>query len=185
MERDQFFSHIFDENSDRAAAAREQKQLSFEARVIKRLFAECGIKISSWGKLVNSCRDVTGQPILNFRWFNSSFRFPAVLCGRRLYTGRRGPALHELTVVDLLRPPAKNRAIKLVMYALEEQNVADDVHFVFALPLARKMYCVHNLPHVDGRPGTRLTFQMPQNVVHIELTESLFSAVGRDWWEYA
>lgn len=183
MDRDQFFSHIFDENSDQAAASREQKQLSFEERIIKRLFNECGIKISSWGRLVNECRDVTGQPTLNFRWFNSSFRFPAVLCGRRLYTGRRGPALHELTLPDLLRPPAKNRTVKLILRVLEDCNVAPDDFFVFVFPVVRKMFCAHNLTKVDGRPGTRLTFVSDQDTLHIETTESLFAAVGSDWWD--
>lgn len=181
MDRDQFFSHIFDEDSDRAAASREQKQLSFEERVIKRLFSECGVKVASWGKLVNACRDATGQPTLNFRWFNSAFPFPAVLCGRRLYSGRRGPALHELTTLDLLRPPEKNRVVKLVARVLQDQ-VAEDDFFVFVFPVSRKLYCAHNLTRVDGCTGVRLLFQTPHDLMYIEATESLFAAVGSEWW---
>lgn len=183
MDRDQFFSHIFDENSDAAEASREQKQLAFEERVIKRLFRECGIKIVSWGRLVNECREISGQPVLNFRWFNSSFKFPAVLCGKRLYTGRRGPALADLVLRDLLKPPDKNRAAKLISRVIADQGVNDDDFFVFVFPVAHKMFCAHNMSQVDAATGTRLTVQTPKDIMHIEATDSLFRAVGTNWWE--
>lgn len=183
MDRDQFFSNLFDENSEQAAASREQKQLSFEERVIKRVFRECGIKVSSWGRLAHDCHEVTGQANLNFRWFNSSFRFPAMLCGRRIYMGRRGPKLYELTIRDLLKPPPKNRVLKTVSRVIADQGITEDDFFVFVFPVVQKMFCAHNLTIVDGAPGTRLSFQQPNELIHIEATDTLFAAVGSAWWE--
>lgn len=182
MDRDQFFSNLFDENSEQAAASREQKQLSFEERVIKRVFRECGIKINSWGRFANDCRDVTGQLGLNFRWFNSSFKFPATLCGKRIYTGRSGTKLYELTIRDLLKPPEKNRVLKIVSRILHDQGISDDDFFVFVFPVVGTMFCAHNLS-VEGTPGTRLSFQLPNDLIYIEATATLFSAVGAEWWE--
>lgn len=183
MERDQFFSNLFDENSENAALSREQKQLAFEERVIKRVFRECGIKVNGWGRFAKDCQDVTGQANLNFKWFNSSFRFPAMLCGRRVYAGRSGPKLYELTIRDLLKPPEKNRVLRILAKALQEQGIGDDDFFVFVFPVVQKMFCAHNLTNIDLAPGTRLTFQRPDELIHIEPTDMLFGAVGTSWWE--
>ena len=182
MERDQFFSNLFDENSEQAAASREQKQFAFEERVIKRVFRECGIKVPAWGRLARDCQDVTGQANLNFRWFNSSFRFPAMLCGRGIYTGRRGPKLYELTNRDIMKPPEKNRVFKVLSRVLREQGISDDDFFVFVFPVVQTMFCAHNLSQIEGTPGTRLVLQQPNEAVYIESTDTLFSAIGTEWW---
>ena len=67
MDRDQFFGELFNEQGANADAIRAQQQLSFEERVIKRVFTECGAKQTSWGRLVNECRNATGQQNLIFK----------------------------------------------------------------------------------------------------------------------
>ena len=186
MDRDQFFSGIFNENSEQAISARAQRQLAFEERVIKRVFRECCIRISSWGKLANDCREVTGQPNLNFQWFNSSFMFPEMLYGKRIYSGKRGPKLETLTLRDLLQPVDKNKAYKCIARALELHELDEGSFFVFVFPVVQKMFCAHNLtPLVEARnPATRLTFVGENNdsLMYVEPTQTVFSAVGTSWW---
>ncbi len=139
MDRDQFFGDLFSEDNTAAEAIREQRQLAYEERVIKRIFSECGIKIAGWGRFVNECRDVTGKDRLNFGWFNRSFRrFPS-LCARRI------PRLHELTMADLFKPAARNRLVKAVIKTLQRIDVDTERQFVFVFPVTRTAFCAHNI----------------------------------------
>jgi hypothetical protein len=184
VDRDQFFSNLFDENSEQAISARAQRQLAFEERVIKRIFRECGIGGISWGHLIHNCREVTGQQNLNFRWFNSAYRFPAMVYGRRMYSGKRGPRLEALTLRDLLQPAEKNRVYRAVHKILDTQELDEDNFFVFVFPVGQKMFCAHNLVHIaDGAAGTRLTFSRGSDSLYIEPTGTLFAAIGTSWWE--
>lgn len=176
MDRDQFFNNLFDENSANAESAREQRQLAYEERTIKRLFTECGIKINGWGRFVNECRDITGQQNLNFQWFNSAFNFPVRLCGRRI------PKLHELVIADLFKPLPSNRLCKAVIKNLHRQDVDETRPFVFVFPIVRKMYCAHNVETVCHDPGVRWTLRTETSLLAVEPTTSFFGSVGSEWW---
>lgn len=181
--RDQFFGDLFNENSHGAEAIREQRQLAFEERIIKRVFRECGIKISGWGRFVNECREITGHDKLNFSWFNSEFQyFPGVLCGRRI------PRLHELTISDLFKLPknGKNRLCAAVIKNLHRLEVNTDRKFIMCFPVVRTMFCAHN--HVlesPDIPRIQWACSFPPTVKNnftVEHTATLFAAVGSDWY---
>jgi len=182
MDRDQFFGELFNENSANADAVREQRQLAYEERTIKRVFTECGAKRTSWGRLVNECRHITGQQNLNFNWFNSTYRhFPGVLCGRRI------PRLHELTMLDIFKNPGKvkNRLAAAVATNLHRQGVNSDQPFVFVFPVVKTMFCAHNIDTETGdhpRIQWRASFRPASNtVLFIEPTISLFQTIGAEW----
>lgn len=184
MDRDQFFGELFNEKGANADAIREQRQLSFEERVIKRVFTECGAKQTSWGRLVNECRNATGHQHLNFNWFNSTYRqFPGVLCGKRI------PRLHELTTLDIFKNPGKvkNRLAAAVANNLHKQDVDPEQPFVFLFPVTRTMFCAHNIDTETGeypRIQWRATFRPMNNLVLlVEPTISLFRTIGADWAE--
>lgn len=182
MDRDQFFGELFNENSANVDAIRAQRQLAFEERVIKRVFTECGAKRTSWGGLVRACRDITGHQHLNFTWFNSEYRaFPGHLCGKRI------PRLHELTMLDIFKNPAKvkNRLAAAILNNLHKQEVDPARPFVFVFPVTRTMFCAHNIDTADGdypRMQWRATFRPMNNVqLMIEPTISFFRTVGAEW----
>ncbi|NDD53143.1 hypothetical protein EBZ39_04550 [bacterium] len=175
MDRDQFFDNIFNETGDAAAAIRLQRQLAYEERVIKRVFTECGIKINSWGRLVNECRNETGVPKLSFRWFNSSTRFPVRLCGRRF------PGMHELTIADLFKPAEKNRLFKAIVKNLHKQEIDATKGFVFVFPVVRTMYCAHNVLGAQS-VGPRWTMHLENAILTVEPTASFFKCVGSEWF---
>jgi hypothetical protein len=177
MDRDAFFSNLFNEDGDAIEAIRFQRQLSFEERTVKRAFTECGIKIKSWGMLVNQCKNETGLHKLNFNWFNSSYRFPARLCGRRI------PKLHELTIHDLFKPK-KNRLVHAVVKNLAKQEVDPDEKFVFVFPVTRKMFCAHNLTpdRSTGIDTISWQFKTDDWQLTVEPTVSFFGNLGADWF---
>lgn len=181
--RDQFFGDLFNENSQGAEAIREQRQLAFEERIIKRVFRECGIKISGWGKLVNECREITGQDKLNFNWFNSEFgHFPGLLYGRRI------PRLHELTIADLFKLPknGKNRLCAAVIKNLQRLEVNTERRFIMCFPVVRTMLCAHNhSPEEPDIPRIQWHCSFPPTVTSgftVEHTSTLFAAIGPDWY---
>jgi hypothetical protein len=180
MDRDDFFQNIFDENSQGAEAIRAQRQLSYEERVIKRVFKECGIAVRGWGRYVNECRDMTGHPTLNFFWFNSVFRFPE-LCGQRI------PRLHELTFADIFKPGSKNRLVRAVAKNLAKNEINSTRPFVFVFPVVRSSFCAHNLT-VDGqqKPGrVAWVFEAEESgqSLTIESTASFCQWFGTGWFE--
>lgn len=175
MNRDQFFQNLFDDESDKAQAIREQRQLAFEERIIKRAFNECGIKVNSWGRLVNECKAITAQPKLNFQWFNSQFRFPVTLCGKRI------PKLHELTLPDLLRPAKQNRLFKAIIKTLGRLDVDTSQGFAFVFPVKRKMFCAHTT-QLEPVPGPRWTITGEKNILTVEPTTTFFQSVGPAWF---
>ncbi|NDD52685.1 hypothetical protein EBZ39_02190 [bacterium] len=176
LDRDQFFGELFNENSEAAESAREQRQLAYEERTIKRVFRECGIAVKGWRQFVNECRNATGHQNLNFSWFNNSFSFPARLCGRRI------PKLHELTIVDMFKPVDKNRLAKAVIRSLHAQAIDERKAFVFVFPVVRTMYCAHNLNSMCDESGVRWTLRVNNSVLAVESTVSLFAAIGPDWY---
>jgi hypothetical protein len=175
MDPDQFFGQLFDDESDKVQAIREQRQLAFEERVIKRAFAESGIKINSWGRLVNECRAATAQPKLNFTWFNSQFRFPVPLCGKRI------SRLHELTLADLMRPADKNRLYKAVMKNVAKLDIDLSAGFAFVFPVTRKMFCAHTTQR-EPVPGPRWTIVGEHSILTIEPTTTFFQSIGPGWF---
>jgi hypothetical protein len=181
--RDQFFGELFNDEGTGADEIRLQRQLSFEERIIKRVFSECGIKMSGWGRFANECREITGHDKLNFSWFNSAFdRFPGVLCGKRI------PRLHELTMVDLFKNPGKvkNRLCAAIANNAGKQNVDLERKFVFCFPIVRTMYCAHNIDTEDGdcpRVQWRLSMRPINNIrMIVEPTVSFFRTLGSDWY---
>ena len=183
-QRDQFFGELFNQNSESAEAIRFQRQLAFEERIIKRVFKECGIKISGWGKFANECRDMTGHDKLNFSWFNSEFpRFPGALHGRRI------PRLHELTMADLFKLPknGKNRLGAAVAKNLHRLEVNPEHRFVMCFPVVRTMLCAHNHSADDGPDEPRIQWRCSfppskKNFFTVEHTATFFSAIGSDWY---
>lgn len=198
MDRDQFFSNLFDDNNPRAGASREQAQRSFEGRIVRRVFSECGVKRVVWGRLVNDCRDQTGEPELTFAWFNSAFpKFPARLLGKRIsYCGRRTGAdgasaplyLYQLEFAEIFKPK-NNLVLRTLSRALHSAEHDLDVPYVFVFPIVRRMFCAHNL-HLSANP----TLDVPRiqwimqaaetgTTMTIEPTASLFAAIGDDWYQ--
>ena len=154
MDRDAFFNNLFNEDGDAIEAIRFQRQLSFEERTVKRAFTECGIN-----------------------WFNSSYRFPARLCGRRI------PKLHELTIHDLFKPK-KNRLVHAVVKNLAKQEVDPDEKFVFVFPVTRKMFCAHNLTPDRSAGIDTISWQFKTDdwQLTVEPTVSFFGTPGADWY---
>jgi len=196
MDRDQFFNNLFDENS-RAQTDGFQRQLSYESRIVRRVFNECGVKPRSWGRLVNLCRDATGTHEMSCAWFNSAFpQFPATLCGKRIgYCGyRRDDAgnkaslsLYQLTISDLLSTK-NNILMRTLSKALHGFAVSLDRPFVFVFPVVRKFFVAHNMD-LPVRPATdvpcvRWTFGAPEGgVIHVEPSAAFFGGIGGDWFE--
>jgi hypothetical protein len=180
--RDQFFGELFNQDSQGAEAIRVQRQLAFEERIIKRVFKECGIPMSGWGRFANECRNMTGSDKLNFSWFNSAFRrFPGILCGRRI------PRLHELTLVDLLKISSngKNRLCSAIAKSLHRDEIDSSRRFVFCFPVVRTMFCAHNYETEDAnqpRVLWRLNLNNDENALIVEPTSMFFRTVGADWY---
>lgn len=185
--RDQFFNELFNQTGAGAEEIKLQRQLSFEERIVKRVFSECGIKRTAWGMLVNDCRQTTGHDKLNFNWFNATYRdFPARLCGKRI------PYLHELTVLDIFKKPnTANRLARAIHKNLSKLEVDCSRNFVFVFPVVRTMFCAHNLDldatNDCARVHWRVDYPAAANLsatarrLIVEPTFSLFSSVGSDW----
>lgn len=175
MDRESFFDGLRNENDAHGEALREQRQLAYEERCIKRVFRECGIKINGWGRYANQCREVTGRDKLNFEWFNSTFRaFPGTLCGKRI------PQLHELTLLDLFKPSKNNRLIKKLMRGLGESA---SFHFVFMFPVTRTMFVAHRNEDRNG-PIERIVWAaVTDDSLFVEPSTSFFAAIGTEWFE--
>lgn len=197
MNRDEFFSNLFDENSPQAGNARERSQTSFESRIVRRVFNECGVKGVSWGRIVNECRIATGGHDLTFNWFNYAFpRFPARLMGKRIgYCGRRTAddgttsplSLYQLQFADLFKPK-NNLVLRTIAKALHAAEHDDDQPYIFVFPIVRRMFCAHSLdiPANDGLDVPRIQWIMQTTATSrmvIESTASLFGAIGGDWFE--
>lgn len=174
---DEFFQHVFgnENNGEYLEALRAQRQLAYEDRIVKRLFRECGIKIRSMGKLVNECKEMTGQHYLSFGWFNSQASFPATLCGRRI------PGLHELTLAEILKPASKNRLFKAVVKNLHRQEIDETEPYVFVFPVVRTMFCAHSMSVDLG--GSRVSIGAEGSVIVVEPLDNLCRSLGNSWWQ--
>lgn len=197
--RDEFFGELFGNAADRAENF--HRQLSFEHRAVKRIFSECGVKVSSMGRLVNICRDETGQPEFSFAWFNSFFRaFPARLCGGRItYLGKRADDsgqrsnlyLYQLTIAEALQNK-NNKLTRAIFKALHNAAVnasIDDTQqpFIFMFSIVKTMFCAHNLdlPAELGATPSRaqLVVEYPEMTLRVERSATLFAAIGGSWYE--
>ena len=193
-DRNNFFDAVFNNSDDSFS------RVGFENRTVRRLFKECGVVIPSMGRLVNICRAETGEPYFRFDWFNDRYSdFPARLAGRRIgYCGTRESAsggrekvnLYQLGFADLMRP--KNN---LFLRALKKALVAEDISpyfdqsFVFVFPVRRRMFCAHTLgSNLSPGPGSELTaqatlkFSFNERILCVQPTESVFAAIGPDWF---
>jgi hypothetical protein len=187
--RDQFFSNLFDENSQTSGFFR---QLGYENRTVRRVFNECGVRVPSFGRLANLCRDETGHTDFSFDWFNHRFpRFPGKLCGKRIgYCGyRRDDAgnkqslsIFQLSIGELMAVK-HNVLLRAIAKALYAQQVDTEKPFVFVFPVVKKMFCAHNLelpPGTEDAPRVRWVFD---NKVTVEHSVSAFRAIGPEWFE--
>lgn len=190
--RDQFFNNLFDENAD-AQTHGFQRQLSYENRIVRRAFNECGVKPPSWGRIINMCRAETGAPELSFSWFNSTFRrFPGKLCGKRIgYCGYRRDdsgnkaslSLYQLSLAELLATK-HNILLRTIAKAIHAAGVEDGQPFIFVFPLVRRMFCAHNLGFTvtptDDAPSVRWVFN---GDLVVESSASAFRAIGPEWFD--
>ena len=195
-DRDQFFNNLFDDNA-RAQTDGFQRQLSYENRIVRRVFNECGVKPPSWGQLVNMCRGETGTHEMSFSWFNSAFpRFPATLCGKRIgYCGYRRDdagnksslALYQLTINDML--VAKNNIlVRTISKALHNFAVDPNRPFAFVFPIVRKFFVAHNISlspqPLNDNARVMWTFNSSAGgLMHVEPSIAFFNAVGGEWFE--
>lgn len=186
MERDEFFQNLFANNTPEADAIRAQRQLAYEERIIKRVLTECGAAPGSWGALVNQCRRESHEDKLNFRWFNSFYsNFPGYLCGKRI------PYMHQITIVDLFKPTAKNRIVKAVSKALAALSVDPaTTSYVLVFPIVKTQFCVHTSTSVGYEripDANRLQFciQPPIGVstrpLFVEPLKTFCRAIGNQW----
>jgi hypothetical protein len=175
-DNDQFFNNVFgsNDNGEYLESLREQRQLAYEDRIVRRVFRECGVKIVSMGKLVNECKDMTGQPRLSFQWFNTSGSFPGWLCGRRI------PRLHELTLAEILKPAMKNRLFKAVVKNLHRQEIDEKVPFAFVFPVVRTMFCAHTLR--TEPTASQLVIVSEGSPIIIEPLSAMCQSLGNSWW---
>jgi len=185
-DRDNFFNSVFSRDDF-------SRQLAYENRVVRRVITECGIKPRSWGRLVNLCRDETGQPFFSFSWFNHFFRmFPAQLCGKRIgYCGSRaganGPervSLYQLTLKDVLRPE-KNLLVRAVSGAMADAGVDTARPFIFMFPIVKKMFCAHNmsLDRYESEACAQWVFTHQGATLTVEPSVPAFRAIGNSWYE--
>jgi hypothetical protein len=197
MDRDDFFNNLFDENSPRAGSARQHQQTSFETRIVRRVFNECGVRRVSWGRLVNDCRIATGSHEMTFNWFNYAFpQFPARLFGKRIgYCGRRKAddgtssplSLYQLQFADIFKPK-NNLLLRSLSKTLHATDHEDGQPYIFVFPIVRRMFCAHNLdlpanPTLDV-PRIQWIMQPTADAkMIVESTASLFAAIGGDWFE--
>lgn len=137
--RDALAKDIFGE--DESGPTRQMRQYAYEERVIKRVFAESGVTPrGGWGYFVNQSREMIGVPKLSFQWFNQTFRFPGVLCGRRI------AYMHQLTLPDMIKPPSRNKMLKRIAKQLHKLDIdSAKQKFVFCFPVVRTLFCAHNL----------------------------------------
>lgn len=190
MDRDQFFNNLFDGDAAEQTSG-FQRQLSYENRIVRRVFNECGASPRSWGRLVNMCKAETSTHEMSFNWFNGMFpSFPARLCGRRIgYCGyRRNDAgqktslsLYQLSLPEILATK-HNILTRTISKGLHAQQVDSEQPFIFVFPLVRKMFCAHNLslPTLpEGLPRVRWLFQ---DNLCVESSAGLFQAIGPDWY---
>lgn len=187
--RDQFFGEIFNDDNF-------HRQLSYEHRVVKRVFSECGVKVPSMGRLVNLCRDETGHPEFSFSWFNSTFpRFPAVLCGKSVgFCGydkddagnKRKRYIYQLLLSELLMTKY-NRLVRAISKALHESAVNDSNPFIFVFTVVRKRFCAHNLslsfPTSEEQPRVQWRFDNGSSPLIVEPSTAVLRAIGNEWFE--
>lgn len=198
MDRDQFFNNLFDENNPRTGVSREQAQRLFESRIVRRLFSECGVQKVVWGRLVNLCKQATGEPELTFNWFNYAFpRFPARLLGKRIsYCGRKSNAdgstspisLYQLQFAEVFKPK-NNLVLRALSKALHAAEHDVNSPYIFVFPIVRRMFCAHNLdlpanPTLDV-PRIQWIMQAAESDTKmiVEPTASLFASIGEDWFQ--
>lgn len=148
------------------------------------------------GRLVNLCRDETGQPEFSFSWFNSTFRrFPATLCGRSVsFCGydkddagnKRKKFIYQLVISELLNPK-NNRLVRAISRALHESEVDATRPFVFVFTIVRKRFCAHNLdlafPASEDNPRVHWRFDTGTTSLLIEPATPVLRTIGNDWFE--
>lgn len=194
--RDQFFDKLFDEAA-RLQTSGFQRQLSYENRLVKRVFNECGVKPPSWGQLVNLCKAETGTHEMSCGWFNSTFpRFPAALCGKRIgYCGyrrdeagnKKSLSLYQLTIAELLSVK-HNVMVRTISKALQILGVDAAQPFAFVFPVVKRFFVAHNMD-LPARPAGETprvcwTYATPDGaVMHVEHSTTFFNAIGGDWFE--
>lgn len=196
-QRDQFFNNLFDDAAN-AQTGGFQRQLSYENRIVRRVFNECGVKpASGWGRIVNMCKAETGTHEFSCAWFNSTFpRFPATLCGKRIgYCGyRRDDAgnktslsLYQLALAEILAAK-HNVLIRTLTKALQAFAVDLDRPFAFVFPVVRKFFVAHNMDlpiqPANNMPRVFWTYSSPEGgVMRVEHSAPFFAAIGGDWFE--
>jgi hypothetical protein len=193
--RDQFFGDLFNEGAEQTHHF--YRQLSFENRAVRRVFNECGVKVRSMGRLVNLCRDDTGNPDLSFSWFNAFFtRFPARLAGKKItYVGKRtneqtgqreNAYLYQLTVLDAFQQKY-NKIVTTLSRAMHRAAIDTSQPFVFLFPIVRTMFCAHNLDIPSQLAAeqhrAQLVFEYEKTRLVIERSATLLNAIGPDWYE--
>jgi len=187
MSRDDFFEQLFNETTPAADEIKRLRQLAYEERVIKRVITECGIKMSGWGRLANACRQATGEPKLNFQWFNSAYQnhFPGKLFGKRI------PHVHSVSLPELFKPIKQNKLLRKLSHALavaELDPVKDSYMLVF--PLIKTPYCLHTFRDAGyedpGVEDTRMQILVrlgnSRRHLFIEPLKSACSAIGSEWF---
>lgn len=187
--RDQFFGEIFNDDNF-------HRQLSYEHRVVQRVFAECNVRVPSMGRLVNLCRDETGHPEFSFSWFNSTFpHFPAVLCGKPVsFCGyerddegnKRKKFVYQLLFSELMAAKS-NRLVRALSKALNESAVDASKPFLFIFTVVRKRFCAHNLdiagPASEESPRVQWRFNNGSSPLIVEPSTTILRSIGSEWFE--
>jgi len=174
MDRENFFDNLRDDAGAYSEALRAQRQLAYEERVIKRVFAQCGIKINGWGRFANECRSATSQDRLNFEWFNSRFtRFPKL-------GGKRVPGLHELTTLELFADPSRNKLGRAISRAYDGSIPG---HFVFVFPVRRTSFVAHDVEPEGEAPRVVWALHNESKRWYVEPSKGFFQALGSEWFE--
>lgn len=195
MDRDDFFQNLFDDEAQ-AHTTGFQRQLAYENRLVRRVFTDCGVKVPSWGRLVNLCKAETGTHEMSCAWFNATFpRFPARLCGKRIgYCGyRRDDAgnktslsLYQLTIGEIMAAK-HNVLVRALSKALHTFAVDSSAPFALVFPVVRKPFVAHNLDVAGqlagGVPRIVWTFETEDVRLRVEPAAPFFALVGSEWFE--
>jgi hypothetical protein len=187
MSREDFFEQLFNEATPAADELKRLRQLAYEERVIKRVITDCGVNISSWGRLANLCRTATDEKKLNFNWFNEEYGncFPGKLFGKRI------PHVHSIKLPELFKPVKQNKLLRKLAAALaiaEIDPVKDAYLFVF--PLIKTPYCLHTFrdPGYENPDAEDARFQLLVRIgaekrpLFIEPLKTACKAIGSDWF---
>lgn len=183
MNREDFFDNIFNEANPAADDIKRLRQMAYEERIIKRVITECGVNVSSWGRLASLCRADTDEKKLHFAWFNEQYgaKFPGILAGKRI------PYVHNITLPELFKPLKQNKLIRRLSAPFAAANIDPfKDRYLFVFPLIKTPFCIHtlNLDQSEQEQSLKLQIALSgaRRVITLEPLKNACAAIGPEWF---